>query len=88
MSAGDVVNTRYVVEISATQMPRTVIDTLEVYASSLNNALAQAYMEVDNAYIAQYGPSVAEWMQVRLTNTTTGKRTKWYTLDALGKVEA
>lgn len=90
MSAGDVVNTRFVVEISDGQpvVPRTVLDTLEVYASSLNDALAQAYMEVDNAYIAQYGPSVAVWMQVRLTNTTTGKRTKWYTLDALGKVEA
>ena len=90
LTTREAATTYYVVEISDGQpvVPRTVLDTLEVYASSLNDALAQAYMEVDNAYIAQYGPSVAEWMQVRLTNTTTGKRTKWYTLDALGKVEA
>ena len=90
MSAGDVVNTRFVVEISDGQpvVPRTVLDTLDVYASSLNDALAQAYLEVDNAYIEVYGPSVAVWMQVRLTNPTTGKRSGWYTVDALGRVEA
>jgi hypothetical protein len=82
--------TQYLVEISDGQpvVPRTVIDTHEVYASSLNDALAQAYMEVDNAYVEVYGPSVADWMQVRLVNTGTGKRTKWYTLDALGEVQA
>ena len=64
------------------------IDSFEVYAATLNDALAQAYTHVDNAYIEMYGPSVAVWMQVRLTNPTTGKRSGWYTVDALGRVEA
>ena len=67
---------------------RQVIDNAEVYAATLNDALGEAYLEVDNAYIEVYGPSVAEWMQVRLTNTTTGAVTDWYTVDALGKVAA
>ena len=80
--------TRYVVEISDGQpvVPRNVIDTLEVYASSLDYALAQAYTECDNAYVEVYGPSVADWMRVRLVNQDTGRRTKWLTLDALGDV--
>lgn len=80
----------YTVEISDGQqvVPRNVIDSVEVYAATLGDALAQAYTYVDSDYIEVYGPSVAEWMQVRLTNTTTGKRSRWYTVDALGKVEA
>jgi hypothetical protein len=80
----------YTVEISDGQqcIPRNVIDSFEVYADTLLAALAKGYIEVDSAYIEVYGPSVAEWMQVRLTNTTTGKRSRWYTVDALGKVEA
>jgi hypothetical protein len=80
--------TRYVVEISDGQpvVPRNVIDTQEVYASSLSDALGQAYTECDNAYIEVYGPSVADWMRVRLVNQDTGRRTKWLTLDALGDV--
>lgn len=64
------------------------IDSFEVYAVTLGDALAQAYTHVDSAYIEMYGPSVAVWMQVRLTNTTTGDRSGWHTVDALGKVEA
>jgi hypothetical protein len=87
--------TRYVVEISSRTRTAErnqicieweVIDALEVYASSLDDALAQAYTECDNAYVEVYGPSVADWMRVRLVNQDTGRRTKWLTLDALGDV--
>lgn len=90
MNLGDVVSTRFLVEISDGQpvVPRNVVDSFEVFADTLLAALAKGYIEVDNDYIEVYGPSVAEWMQVRLTNTTTGKRSRWYTLDALGKAEA
>ena len=75
-------------KIEVADEDRNVIDDAEVFAATLNDALAQTYSEVDSAYIEVYGPSVAEWMQVRLTNTTTGKRSRWYTVDALGKVAA
>jgi len=77
--------TWYTVEVDIND--REVIVT-DVYAANLNDALAQAYTECDSAYVEVYGPSVADWMQVRLVNTDTGESTDWYTLDALGEVEA
>jgi hypothetical protein len=82
--------TRYTIEVGNLMVDGDieVIDDLEVYAYSLTGEMAEAYMAADNAYIETYGPSVMQWMRLRLTNTDTGKNSKWYSLNELGEVEA
>ncbi len=81
--------TRYTVEVgSALDGDIEVIDDLEVFASSLTGAMAEAYMAADGAYIENYGQSVMEWMRLRLTNTDTGEQSKWYAINQLGEVTA
>lgn len=81
-------STRYTVEVAAKTHRDVVIDTQEVFSTTIKEAMAKAYMECDSAYVQVYGPSVANWMRVRLVNEHTGERSKWYTLNALGKVAA
>jgi hypothetical protein len=84
-------STRYTVEVGTKRQQvadREAIDTHEVFSTTVGEAMAKAYMECDNAYVQVYGPSVVNWMRVRLVNEDTGERSKWYTLNALGKVAA
>lgn len=79
---------RYTVEVAAKSHLHAVLDTQEVFSTTINEAMAKAYIQCDGEYVEVYGPSVAKWMRVRLVNEDTGERTKWYTLNALGKVAA
>ena len=64
------------------------LDSIEVLATSMDDAREQAANEVDNAYVEIYGPGVLEWMLVRITDTTTGELINVAASDLLGEVEA